>query len=326
MKRFGLVIVVTLAILALSGQGTPAQDSKKRTARRRDAHADSLLPRVGPPAIPIQLQLPEIALEPSSPPVLEPPPAQPVLPPMASPPPQPSLAQPSGMQPTLARPAVNPPSSVRSYAAAEALAQPSAAAPTLAPHATIEGSLSQPRPIGPTEAPAGPAPAALALPPPQQQPPPPVPSGTQYAAQPAALRPSESPAQAAIPAINQPQPTVAQQPGSLTGRKFTFTQEPATSPYSDAPYAVRVTIRTNVPMQPASLAIACDEDILHGGYQVTSQHAAVKGLRDGRINNDRRVYWMTFQEPAFEPHRPIVVVLMSAQPIRVLSVNESSLK
>jgi hypothetical protein len=285
-----------LALIALSQTPVPAQNP----ANPDDTKKASTPPkrnRAGAPA----LQTPEPTL-------IEPTPLPAEIKP--KPPKQPTLAQPAPAAPALAQPSTPGATLVRPAASRDALAPATPEPTALAPNAVAPASLSQPRAIEASGTPTRPMSDATAL---GQAPPPPL-------ALPSVLQSS----QPAPPPTPPPAAPVAVTPGQVqkaaaAPRKFTFIEQSAESTYDDAKFATKIVIRTTVAMQPVSIAITCDAEVLHGGVQSTAQMA---GLRDGRLYQDKRVYWLVYEDPAFEVRRTLTVVLMSDNPIHVLSVNE----
>jgi len=99
-----------------------------------------------------------------------------------------------------------------------------------------------------------------------------------------------------------------------------FAQEAVPSDDEDAPYAVKVTIQTNVAMQPTSVLVNCDGELTNGEY-----HLAGVGVLMGHYwgyTKDRHGYWILLKETSFRPETPIVATLKSKRPFRVLSVTK----
>jgi hypothetical protein len=152
-----------------------------------------------------------------------------------------------------------------------------------------QASLSQPRGFEPSGAGSSPAAPALALPPPP------------------AL---------AVPVVPPP-PTERTRPARqvVVGRDtLVVASEAANSTSRMAPYAVKVVISTSQLMQPALLIITCDEPVVVATISSDPQTHA-----NGRP--DRMRYRIGFDSTGFKPGQPLTVLLMAAQPIRVLSVD-----
>jgi len=82
-----------------------------------------------------------------------------------------------------------------------------------------------------------------------------------------------------------------------------------TSNYPDAPHAVKLTIQTNVTMQPTLLLVSCDSEIAQADYRLAG--VSVMMGHFWRYTDDRRGYMIDLRETSFRPETPLVVTLSS---------------
>jgi hypothetical protein len=106
-------------------------------------------------------------------------------------------------------------------------------------------------------------------------------------------------------------------PPVLVGIRFTQSRVESTDP--SVPYALRVTIQTDKPIQPTALAIECDAPISVGGYQESGGGAFMKSEM-GVVRSNPTIYFLEFGFPPFEPENPIIVTLMSRTALTVKKV------
>jgi hypothetical protein len=123
------------------------------------------------------------------------------------------------------------------------------------------------------------------------------------------------------PSSPAPNVTPEGNPRPLPVSKLSFTQEITNSTRENAPFAVRVVIQTNTAMQPTSLVLRCSSDVEEGSYRMVGV-SAYRDSGNGYVGNSRSNFWFFFGDPPFTPERPIVAVLMSKQPVNVISVEE----
>jgi hypothetical protein len=100
-------------------------------------------------------------------------------------------------------------------------------------------------------------------------------------------------------------------------KRLFFTQEQTNSLRDDAPHAVRLVIQTNVRIQPVFLVVSCTSVVKGATFNM----AGTNKFKDDRPNFAGNNYEVRFANE-FKPETPIVVLLMSAQPITVLDVRE----
>lgn len=93
-----------------------------------------------------------------------------------------------------------------------------------------------------------------------------------------------------------------------------------TSPHSDAPYGVKVTVQTNVTLQPGwQLLFFCDVPVVRGEYVPPLRGGTgMSGGSRGVATVDPKVYSVYETIQPFEPDVPIVVRLYAATPIKVV--------
>jgi len=112
-------------------------------------------------------------------------------------------------------------------------------------------------------------------------------------------------------------PTHKAPPPAIPVSKLTYTQEQTSSRREDAPYAIKVVIQTNVPLQPTSIAVKCNMQVAYGEFHMSGPTTF---LSAGQVV-DRSVYWFFFDQPTFKPETPIVLLLMAKAPISVIGVD-----
>jgi hypothetical protein len=102
-------------------------------------------------------------------------------------------------------------------------------------------------------------------------------------------------------------------------KKLIYTQEPASSRREDAPYAIKVVIQTDAILQPVSIAVKCNVDVVAGEYYLVGS-GSLRDAGDGYVVN-KPVYWLFFGDPPFRPESPVILLLMAKEPIQVMSVD-----
>ena len=103
----------------------------------------------------------------------------------------------------------------------------------------------------------------------------------------------------------------------LPVKRISFTQEPTNSSRPDAPYAVKVVIQTNVKIQPVLFSLRCDADIIEGKVGMIGNSVFFNSGNE----YGRHIFGFHFSND-FLPETPITVTLMSASPIKVLTITE----
>src|SRR5579859_395677 len=102
------------------------------------------------------------------------------------------------------------------------------------------------------------------------------------------------------------------------------TQLPS-SPYPDAPFALRVALQPSTAMQPVVFGVVCDNDVLYadlkaGGENYTGLIQSSKGrlnLEDNKTPNQKSWAWKV-DSPAFSPEVPWVVILYGKVQLHVI--------
>ena len=59
-------------------------------------------------------------------------------------------------------------------------------------------------------------------------------------------------------------------------KKLIYTQEPASSRREDAPYAIKVVIQTDAILQPVSIAVKCNVDVVAGEILLSVREVAAQ--------------------------------------------------
>ena len=105
-------------------------------------------------------------------------------------------------------------------------------------------------------------------------------------------------------------------PPVLVGIRFTQSRVESTNP--SLPYALRVTIQTDKPIQPTALAIECDAPISEG--RPSGGGGGWINVRMGVVGSDRQIYFLQFGYPPFLPENPVTVMLVSQTALTVKKV------
>jgi len=90
----------------------------------------------------------------------------------------------------------------------------------------------------------------------------------------------------------------------------------------DAPYALQVTLQTDIPTQPTAFMFETDGDIEDGRFFLVGQ-SVMMSVGYG-IQPDKRHFYLKFAFPSFTPESPIVVTLLSKTDIHVIAVRKAN--
>jgi len=112
-------------------------------------------------------------------------------------------------------------------------------------------------------------------------------------------------------------PTVA--PPVVEGVRWVSESLPS-SPHADAPYGLKITIQTNVPLRPVwQLNLVCSAPILKGDYTPPLRGGAgISGGAHGVATTDPKVYVVRETILPFDPDTPVVVRLYAAVPLKMV--------
>jgi len=100
-------------------------------------------------------------------------------------------------------------------------------------------------------------------------------------------------------------------------RHLRFTEKRIASNSDKSPYALQVTIQTDVTMQPVSLRVRFDGDIDDAKFFEAGQ-AVYMNVRTSTQGN---TFAFSFGFPPFPPESPIVVTVLSKSPVRVTQID-----
>jgi hypothetical protein len=108
-------------------------------------------------------------------------------------------------------------------------------------------------------------------------------------------------------------------PASLQVENIRLFAEPESSTHRDAPYAKKVTIQTDVPVNPIRLAISCESPLKYG--ELGHAEEGSMWIDASRIyEQDRRMFVIDIKSPGtpmLRPDAPLVFHLYSDKPINI---------
>jgi hypothetical protein len=128
--------------------------------------------------------------------------------------------------------------------------------------------------------------------------------------------PKPPPVTQSPPVVAPVEPSISLGPSIV--QHIRASQKRVTSSRDDAPFAIQLTLQSDVPSQPTAFMIECSGPIEEGKFFIAGQ-GVMMGVAYG-VQPDRRHFYFRFQYPPFTPESPIVVTLLSKEDIRVVSI------
>jgi hypothetical protein len=93
------------------------------------------------------------------------------------------------------------------------------------------------------------------------------------------------------------------------------------STYPEAKFGWQATIQTNTSIQPISLLVECSGDVYRGEFAL-SRYNGLAGMNSGVLAENKHIFRIDLNSPAFTPDLPIIVKLYSKEDIRIIKVSK----